>query len=93
MYREPIWTSLEELKHFNIIEKWREKWSLQTPFNYEIIFDPTLPEKGFQFERDIWVKLNRIHTGHGRCFDCLFKWNLISSPICDCGFGNQTMAQ
>ena len=64
--REPIWTSLEELKNFNIIDKWREKWSLQTPFNYEIISDPTLPVKGFQFERDIRVKLNRTRTGHGR---------------------------
>ena len=68
-----------------------EKWSLQTPFNYEIIFDPTLPEKGFQFERDIWVKLNRIRTGHASIvyLNGIF---LISSPTCDCGLGNQTMA-
>ena len=68
--------------------------SLETPFNYEKISDPTLPVRGFKFERDIWVKLNRIRTEqHGRCFDYLFKWNLmISSPICDSGLGYQTMA-
>ena len=69
-----------------------KKWLNEIPFNYEIITDPTLPINGFKLDRDIWVKLNRLRTGHGRSLDCLFKWNLTSSPLCDCGLSIQTMA-
>jgi hypothetical protein len=70
-------------------DKWRERWSYDSLFNFELINDPTL---GFDLDRDIWVKVNRIRSGHGRCFDCLYKWNIISSPVCDCCLGNQIMA-
>ena len=73
-------------------DKWREKWSYDSPFNCELINDPTLPVEGFNLDRDIWVKVNRIRSGHGRCFDCLYKWIIKSSPVCHCGLGNQTMA-
>ena len=54
--------------------------------------DPSTPIEGFQLPRDLWVKLNRLCTGQGKCLDCLFKWNLSSSLLCDCGHGSQTMA-
>ena len=90
--RDPIQNVLNELKSFNIKYKWREKWLNETPFNYEIITDPTLPINESKLDRDIWVKLNRLRAGHGRCLDCLFKWNLTSSPLCVCGLCIQTMA-
>ena len=73
LYRDPIRNVLDELKSFNIKDTWREKWLYDTPFNYEIITDSTLPKNAFKLDRDIWVKLNCFRTGHGRCLDYLFK--------------------
>ena len=69
-----------------------KKWLYDSPFNWELVSDPSKPIEGFQLPRDLWMKLNRLHTGQGKCLDCLFKWNLTSSPLFDCGHGSQTMA-
>ena len=41
---------------------------------------------GFDLRRDIWTKLNRIRTAHGRCNSTLHQWGLLDDPSCDCGF-------
>lgn len=53
--------------------------------------DPTEKVSGYNLPRKLWSKLNRLRTGQGRCASCLFLWNFISSPACDCGEDQQTM--
>lgn len=45
---------------------------------------------GMDKDRNIWSQVNRFRTTHGRCADTLFKWNMNSSPNCDCNEVAQT---
>ena len=86
-----IWNDLDQLSHFDISDKWRERWQSSCTCNYEVIDDPTVEPGGFHLPRTAWSLLNRIRTGHGRCGSCLFKWGLRESPGCDCGADEQSM--
>ena len=87
-----IWHDIPELDEFRIEDKWRERWTSASPCNYHLLQDPTVRPPGFDLPRLEWSRLNRIRTGHGRCNSCMYKWNLASSPVCDCGADDQTMA-
>lgn len=50
-----------------------------------LIPDPTVEVKGLNLPRKIWLRLNRIRTGHGCCADLLNEWGLSDSPMCECG--------
>ncbi|CAI6362705.1 unnamed protein product [Macrosiphum euphorbiae] len=41
--------------------------------------------------KKIWVGLNRIRTGQGRCNELMYKWKFRESPGCDCGANIQSM--
>ena len=45
---------------------------------------------GMALARAAWVKLNRLRTGVGRFHLFMQKWNLASSPNCECGASEQT---
>lgn len=86
--RNPIWKEpfyRTENHSYDIKDKWKEAWNLENLRNKELISDPSEKLNGMDKERKIWCRLNRIRTGHGRCANMLYKWNLTSSPNCDCG--------
>ena len=58
----------------------------------ELINNPTRKVSGSESERSTWVLLNRIRTHQGKCGACLFKWEIIQTPSCDCGASEQTIA-
>jgi hypothetical protein len=38
-----------------------------------------------------WCKLNRFRTGHGKCNNMLFHWNIRENPSCECGAEKETI--
>jgi hypothetical protein len=60
-------------------------------FNKNLIEDPTKQIPGFQLPRKIWCKLNRFRTGHGKCNNMLFHWNIRENPSCECGAEKETI--
>jgi len=46
---------------------------------------------GMTLPRTAWVRLNRLRTGVGRFRSCLYKWNMASSAVCECGAEEQTV--
>jgi hypothetical protein len=51
-------------------------------FNKNLIEDPTKQIPGFDLPRKIWCKLNCFRTGHGKCNNMLFHWNIRENPSC-----------
>ena len=45
---------------------------------------------GMGLPRAAWVKLNRLRTGVGEFHSSMHKWDLASSPNCECGASEQT---
>ena len=45
---------------------------------------------GMGLSRAAWVKLNRLRTGVGQFHSSVHKWDLSSSPNCECGATEQT---
>ncbi|KAL4112351.1 hypothetical protein QTP88_016159 [Uroleucon formosanum] len=41
-------------------------WTIENPDNRKLVISPTNKQPGFDLERNTWVTLNRIRTGHGR---------------------------
>jgi len=78
-------------QNFNMIEKWREKWSTFGAHNKELIADPSIRVPGFELKRGEWCRLNRIRTNHGRCAETLTRWGVLNSNLCDCGPVAQTI--
>lgn len=78
-------------ENFDLCEKWKVLWSAENVQNAFLVADPNVALPGMQLSRRLWITLNRFRTGHGRCAYMLFKWNLLSSPVCDCGHNEQTM--
>jgi hypothetical protein len=66
-------------------ERWKNWWYVASVHNKEIIDDPTTEVIGMNLPRTIWRKLNRIRTGQGCCAFLLHRWNVIESPLCECG--------
>jgi hypothetical protein len=60
-------------------------------FNKNLIEDPTKQIPGFDLPRKIWCKLNRFRTGHGKCNNMLFHWNIRENPSCECGAEKETI--
>jgi hypothetical protein len=54
-------------------------------FNKNLTEDPTKQVLGFDLPKKIWCKLNRFRTGHGKCNNMLFHWNIRENPSCECG--------
>jgi hypothetical protein len=46
---------------------------------------------GFHLRRKIWCKLNRFRTGHGKCNNMPFHWNIRENPSCECGAEKETI--
>lgn len=84
--RSPFWlffrnaNSLTDLK-----SRWKEWWSGVTVHNKDLIDDPTAEVNGFNLPRRSWLRVNRIRTGQGCCAFLLHRWNIIESPLCQCG--------
>lgn len=84
--RKPFWifyrnhTNIEDFK-----SRWKSWWNVSTVKNSALIHDPTIEVRGFNLPRKIWLRLNRIRTGHGCCAEQLNKWGLTDSPLCECG--------
>jgi len=83
--RRPIWTEDYLNQPFEIKNLWKTKWSECDVLNKQLIDDPLIKVPGFTHPRKIWCKLNRLRTGHGRCNNMLFHWNVLDSPACECG--------
>ena len=45
---QPIWSKLTETKAFNLVVEWRKKWLYDSPFNWELVSDPSTPIEGLQ---------------------------------------------
>jgi hypothetical protein len=66
-------------------------WQEVDIFNKNLIEDPTKQIPGFHLPRTIWCKLNRFRTGHGKCNNILFHWNIRENPSCECGAEKETI--
>ena len=79
--------------NWDISKGWRDEWDMEMPFSSMsiLIQDPTNKVPGFDLPRHLWVKLNRVRTGHGRCADSFYKWGISPSSTCDCGDPKQTI--
>ena len=87
--RSPLWK--ENFSNSSVQDLWKALWVNNEVFNKTLIVDPSQEVPGFDLPRKIWSKLNRIRTGHGRCNDMLFKWNIASNPSCECGAEVETI--
>ncbi|XP_044753710.1 uncharacterized protein LOC123313078 [Coccinella septempunctata] len=91
--RNPTVKTAQQLvtNNFNGYEEWIASWQSRADPAWHPLLDPKNPPQGFNLPRKIWVRLNRIRTGHGRSGSALFKWGMRMSPECDCGAASQTM--
>ncbi|VVC38696.1 Harbinger transposase-derived nuclease domain [Cinara cedri] len=65
---------------------------VENPDGQNIVTNPTSKQPGFDLSRQIWVTLNRIRTGHGRCNHMMFKWKLHNTSSCVCENDKQTIS-
>ncbi|KAK7788983.1 hypothetical protein R5R35_008679 [Gryllus longicercus] len=72
------------------IAAWKRGWIDSALTAWHPLLDPNSPPPGFQLPRKLWVTLNRVRTGHGRCGANLTKWGFSTNPACDCGASLQT---
>jgi hypothetical protein len=80
--------------HLTCISKsdyWKAAWQEVDIFNKNLIEDPTKQIPGFHLPRKIWCKLNRFRTGHGKCNNMLFHWNIRENPSCECAAEKETI--
>lgn len=84
--RNPFWCFYRNARNMTDYKsRWREWWQNVSEANKDIITDPSHEISGQELPRHVWVKLNRIRTGHGCCAYMLHKWNFTDSPNCECG--------
>jgi len=71
-------------------DEWQAEWLRERPGGIQVdnIRTPVLE---MDLLRKIWVRLNRIHTGQGRCNEIMYKWKFRESPGCDCGTNIKSM--
>jgi len=89
--RKPFWKENYLLEPFSSSELWTLNWQNVELINKNLISDPTMKVPEFNQPRKIWSLINRLRTCHGRCNDMLYKWNIITSPLCDCGEKPETI--
>jgi hypothetical protein len=87
--RKPLWKEEFLMQPFSKSDYWKAAWQEVDIFNKNLIEDPTIP--GFHLPRKIWCKLNRFRTGHGKCNNMLFHWNIRENPSCKCGAEKETI--
>jgi len=85
--RRPIWADTTPVDHR---AQWKEDWLSAAVVNSHLVCDPTIQQSGFDLPRHSWTLLNRFRTGQDPCRAKMHKWDLASSPLCDCG-EQQTM--
>jgi len=85
--RRPIWADTTPVDHR---AQWKEDWLSAAVVNSHLVCDPTIQQPGFDLPRHSWTLLNRFRTGQDPCRAKMHKWDLASSPLCDCG-EQQTM--
>lgn len=49
------------------------------------------PVLGMDLPRKVWVRLNRVRSGQGRCNELVYKWKFKESPGYDCDASIQSM--
>jgi hypothetical protein len=89
--RKPIWKEEFLMQPFSKSDYWKAAWQEVDIFNKNLIEDPTKQIPGFHLPRKIWCKLNRFRTGHGKCNNMLFHWNIRENPSCECGAEKETI--
>jgi hypothetical protein len=61
---------------FSTSDYWKAAWQDVDIYNKNVIENPTKQIPGFDLPRKIWCKLNVFRTGHGKCNNMLFHWNI-----------------
>jgi hypothetical protein len=89
--RKPLWKEEFLMEPFSKSDYWKAAWQDVDIFNKNLIEDPTKQLPGFDLPRKIWCKLNRFRTGHGKCNNMLFHWNIRENPSCECGAEKETI--
>ena len=69
---------------------WEQQWS-ESGLSFPLFASETRSEAQFHLQRKAWCNLNRLRTGHSRCYDMMVKWQLREDPSCECGADKQTM--
>jgi hypothetical protein len=70
---------------YRIADRWRETWLSNVPVN-----DPFAVPPRFDLKRQKWIILNRFHTSQCNYVYLMHRWGYSDSPVCDCGFAQQT---
>ena len=84
--RKPFWQFFRKMDEMgNLKSRWREWWQNIDVTNKQLITDPTKVVNGTDLQRRSWIRLNRIRTGQGNCALLLHRWQIIESPLCQCG--------
>lgn len=84
--RSPFWDYFRNAHNqMDLKSRWKEWWDAVSVHNKDLISDPTAEVDGFNLPRRTWLRLNRIRTGQGCCAFLLHRWNIIESPLCQCG--------
>lgn len=90
--RRPFWSDHQIQEPYCISTEWQRQWDAQMLTSGANVSDPNKEPPGFNDQRKIFVTLNRIRTGVGRCNYNLCKWGYQTSACCDCGAPAQTVA-
>jgi hypothetical protein len=66
--RNPIWIDDPGPTNtvYDLLERWREMWSLSAPVHGDLVQDPTVEPLGFDLRRRALVLLNRFRTSQGK---------------------------
>jgi hypothetical protein len=74
--RNPIWIDDPGPTNtvYDLLERWREMWSLSAPVHADLVRDPTVEPPGFELRRREWVLLNRFRTSQGKCAFLMLQW-------------------
>jgi hypothetical protein len=72
---------------YRIVDRWRES---SVPVNDDNVDDPSAVSSGFDLKRRELVILKRFRTSQGKCAHLMHRWGYSDSPVCDCGFAQQT---
>jgi hypothetical protein len=81
--RNPIWTDDPGPTNtvYDLLEGWREMWSLSAPVHGDLVRDPTVEPPGFDL-RDLT---------QGQCAFLMHRWGYSNATNCNCGHPCQTM--